>query len=47
MYVTVENVYKAYEQSDAEEKNFNNDNIPAELIKERNRQTWNHLMISF
>ena len=47
MYVTVENVYKASKQSDAEKNNFNNDKIPAELMKERNRQTWNHLMISF
>ena len=47
MFVTVEKVYKASEQSDAEKNNFNNDRIPAELMKERNRQTRNHLLISF
>ena len=47
MYVTVENVYKASEKSDADKNNFNNNRIPAELMKERDRQTWNHIMINF
>ena len=47
MYVTVENLYKATEKSDAEKNNFNNDKIPAELMKERIRRTCNHLVNNF